>query len=552
MGWIYRLAYFTLAWIGSDDGYASNDEDGEQALSLFYEIRTSLDPFPTQQAQLHPGPFLIQPLPALPPSKYDFKISLVDHIEHPELVAASDIIQKFLMREYWSRMWIIQEYVLSKQIYIMCGKRIIPGTYMDTLIRTDFITKMTNWQYKIPESPVKTNVHDLSSHMNHPRTQKCTTVLRLREDWEFVSKQDAAQLSLCDILFEIHRRGPGHDIPIVTHVTDPRDAIFGALGLASDEKELGIIPDYSITCARLFVQTSRAFIFKQQKLWIITHSQYENRRRDIPSWCPDWSQPFPPRNILLESWESDGMSLKYQSQIFGYEALAPTTPGIKLDYEADRTFDLRGMAPGIADDTVLVVRGIIVDKITIITFLNDWDSYWPWMKNIIELILGHEFSLDDCSRQVLSRAVKIAVMEGMPWLPKHAAAAKMFCPEKCLNEEYAIEVCLNLLKHGFSHHSNVIAFRAPHDEYYFVAACLYQNKERRSFATTMGRIGLGLPCTEEGDTVAIIFGVRVPLILRQSATDRARWKVVGPAYVEDMMFGEAMDLQLPEQLFYLE
>ncbi|KAK5696949.1 hypothetical protein LTR17_024144 [Elasticomyces elasticus] len=60
---------------------------------------------------------------------------------------------------------------------------------------------------------------------------------------------------------------------------------------------------------------------------------------------------------------------------------------------------------------------------------------------------------------------------------------------------------------------------------------------RRIFVTTLGRLGLGPGVMQSGDVVTLLRGVRSPMILRPLSN--GRYQLVGEAYVDGIMFGEA-------------
>jgi hypothetical protein len=61
---------------------------------------------------------------------------------------------------------------------------------------------------------------------------------------------------------------------------------------------------------------------------------------------------------------------------------------------------------------------------------------------------------------------------------------------------------------------------------------------RKPFVTKKGHLGLGFDHLEPGDAVAVLIGCQVPFVLRKSVG--GRYKIVGEAYVDGIMDGEAM------------
>lgn len=61
---------------------------------------------------------------------------------------------------------------------------------------------------------------------------------------------------------------------------------------------------------------------------------------------------------------------------------------------------------------------------------------------------------------------------------------------------------------------------------------------RKPFVTKKGHLGLELDHVEPGDAVAVLIGYQVPFVLRKSVG--GRYKIVGEAYVDGIMDGEAV------------
>lgn len=68
---------------------------------------------------------------------------------------------------------------------------------------------------------------------------------------------------------------------------------------------------------------------------------------------------------------------------------------------------------------------------------------------------------------------------------------------------------------------------------------------RRLFITDTGHIGLGPQSSRESDSICVLSGSRMPMILRPAAAD---FEVVGPGYIDDMMQGEVAASISEEQI----
>lgn len=72
----------------------------------------------------------------------------------------------------------------------------------------------------------------------------------------------------------------------------------------------------------------------------------------------------------------------------------------------------------------------------------------------------------------------------------------------------------------------------------YEARYIYTCRNRRIFRTKRGYYGLGPACMQVGDIAVVLFGGRVPYILRSMPTDFA---FLGESYIDDIMHGQVFD-----------
>ena len=154
---------------------------------------------------------------------------------------------------YFSRMWAIQEVILAKSISLVCGATSVPSSRIDRQLRR--IAKLgygPSW-------------------------------LRFAQDNHGVPEDDLlpllvrTRLSMC---------------------SDPRDKVFGLLGLIRYASIAGLTPDYSLSVRQVYTGIASFIIFNQGRVDILRHSgrcsQDDGEERwGLPSWVPDWSRPPP-------------------------------------------------------------------------------------------------------------------------------------------------------------------------------------------------------------------------------------------------------------------
>jgi len=74
-----------------------------------------------------------------------------------------------------------------------------------------------------------------------------------------------------------------------TDATDPRDKIYGILGLSWDfSSGSGFVPDYKLTVREVYISAVIEHIKKHDNLDILGYCGYSAGGLNLPSWVPDW------------------------------------------------------------------------------------------------------------------------------------------------------------------------------------------------------------------------------------------------------------------------
>jgi hypothetical protein len=175
------------------------------------------------------------------------------------------IEEHMLARPWFTRLWVLQELVLSKDPWIQIGK---------TRVRWDpfceYVLKQQN-----PAAPNNGGLQLLVG-MNQSRK----TFQNSRNEG---FKAKGGQL-FADILST--RRALG--------ATDPRDLIYGHLGLV-DSVTRSVFPiDYEKTLAEVFEDFAKFYVSSCRDISILSYvegADGKSRRPGLPSWVPDWTPP---------------------------------------------------------------------------------------------------------------------------------------------------------------------------------------------------------------------------------------------------------------------
>lgn len=163
-----------------------------------------------------------------------------------------DEIRELMCRPWWSRVWIIQEAVLARKLKILCGdwevewERLIAETKEENIaVKQVALTRIMH-----PEllSFADSTFDDINF---------------MRQKWSESSTGNAGN-NLYDLLYRLRRLA----------CTDPRDRIFGFLGLLPPETGSILDPDYSRPVTEIYTRFCRAVILKMGTLDIINCVRY--------------------------------------------------------------------------------------------------------------------------------------------------------------------------------------------------------------------------------------------------------------------------------------
>lgn len=190
---------------------------------------------------------------------------------------APHLLDPFFARPYFSRVWVVQEVALSKSIAVVCGDTAVEWT---GLMQGEYLRQ----------------IYTSSYYETFP------TLFRLgRQHYLGVATlQDALSLGRS------------------CNASDPRDKVFGLLGIVSEESRLPA--NYSLSTAEVYTQIVMHLLKDQQWgldviLGNLCHRSHESRVqiKDLPSWVPDWNQCAP---TFLERVPRALEFLAYQEPIF--------------------------------------------------------------------------------------------------------------------------------------------------------------------------------------------------------------------------------------------
>ncbi|GAB1212282.1 hypothetical protein ATERTT37_001416 [Aspergillus terreus] len=158
----------------------------------------------------------------------------------PYSTAEWTAINAFLHRDWFSRVWVVQEIQLATDAVLQCGFAQMSWSHFRRAV-------VLLWGKQDP--------------------CPCLSRHRLSFIERLANPEEAAQT--------------------------PRDRIYGALGLFPDDFQLKVSPQYSLPVGDVYLAFVRTHVEHVQRLELLKNCQLHGRTTDAPSWVPDFSSKFP-------------------------------------------------------------------------------------------------------------------------------------------------------------------------------------------------------------------------------------------------------------------
>jgi hypothetical protein len=404
-------------------------------------------------------------------------------------------------REWFSRVWIIQEAILARSILVQCGSKIVEfdelvGFY--NLLRETQLTDDAIYEHKI----------DFSTGVNGIALLAIISGLR-----SWLANGTKIRLK---VLLDISRR---------SQATEHIDKVYGMMGLMDEDTRCQITADYSLESRRDFwkVYTDIGKIhLKQFGLTLLDGTPSDQRHPDLPSWCPDFRYETSQNSLGLSY--SAGMA----------------------ESDEDWSAQLESVIVK-AGSPVVTFRGLRMDKV------NEVVNLTPKAITNLErsarkaaLVLKCEEECSALSRKIFDFDKEVPT-EYITTLVTGLHADRSFYPSEELREDYK-----NTMKwYQFISDGNLNAPEFKHPDF-LVSVARYRSAMSIAwqgavfFSTEGGHIGIGEKSLQQGDEICVFFGAHVPYVLRRNA-DGVFYTFVGAAYVSGLMTGEAFKSRNPRQ-----
>ena len=574
MDQVYLKAAFTLIWLGREDSYTKT------AVSTIYKIVSMGERFVNSDIM----PYSV--------SDRDAYIKAgVPYISGGEWEALAALFQ----RQYFRRLWVVQENVLSKTVICYCGTVKIPFEKFGTAAQ---LLEYRNQQMGFPPSSMYVPLNEAVRSIEKSVAQLV--------DWKGILQYDVKAKKL----------GQFNEETLILHTwtyraTDPRDKIYGLYGLVSRHSSTPMEwkVDYKKSTEQVFAEASKRIMIDSGELkWLCLVFDHSKRQiATLPSWVPDYSLPF--TTMRCASYRAAGKFL-VPSPLFSLSEPwnQLTIHGVRIDTvirtgttTAGATDHHRFFDPSWIELALLIpskyqhtnqprsealwrtlcmnqnlkqvppapphYRSGFHDMIARMLVRVAWREayisrqkpelgYSLSLKHAVDFVLQmwsrppySDLSIDFIERDFSSPSHKLYDQNHQCL---HATLLKVHVLSMIEGHDACTPALEHLLEAEKILDAREVGRQDPVIELYspkrsvseFVTSCQTTVGGRRLFVTSRRFLGLGPRGMKEGDGVWVLPGTGALFILRQrddSDSNDKRYMLIGEAYVHGLMDGEAVD-----------
>ena len=502
MGDIYKVATKVFAWLGpaADDsdlamdtlGSLGRDAINAGILDIRRDVNAKLwDPDP--QGLLTS---IRQPI-------VDLSKTIGFDLPHTAIKSLTE-------RGYWTRTWIVQEFSLANDLVIVCGSKRLPVVQFMAAYLFIGMNRVI-----IGKSVSAIDVMDpvrgppLISFFQTAHSGAPSKMVGSRRRYKQQTADHHSSMMELLILFSTSLKA-----------TDPRDKIYGFLGLAPDYQKLNIQVDYDKSPHEVFTDAARALL-QHNYTDILAWCQFPKDQPNLPSWVPDFSSTFREpygsykcRQLMEPLFSASGsrdVHISPENSI--KESSTITMSGLTLD-----TINERGSVLENDDPQVVTL------------FLNEIARY--------------------CTQaQRAPRPISQAPQFWSEALWRIPCADQEFHAAGRRRAELAAQSGFHEMIARYNNETSAYedpVRTAAFTGYHTALQYLYG---LRPFISMHGYVGLAPKHALPGDKICVIFGAIVPFVLRKMPGKG--FELMGEAYVHGVMDGEAMDMGLNEEDFCL-
>jgi hypothetical protein len=460
-------------------------------------------------------------------------------------------LHDLMQRDYWSRVWIIQELVLgSSSVVLRCGDQCLdwPSFCIG-------LTFLSEYLWEVKDLLLRRDLNlTPQARLNNPVWLTTSLHLIIKDLWPLSKKQGekprTSWLDFNRLLVLANSANCG----------DVRDKVYGLVGMMDPAISQHLVPDYRSSPGRVFERVARVYIETYNNLEPVLEGNPWGTWFS-PTWAATWDWNGRLRYNRSETkfwghfWEKTNSSPQSPAEPYGASAYS----------KAQYAFS--------ADGQLLQCGGFILDKISGLGAREA--GYFGWPKHSIVLAEHRTSAYGDeagIRKALYTALVADRVDKGRKAEDRHAAIFNLpssFSKAKPQFDELGWKWLGDQQGYYFrwegwlqanrdftlwghklgDFFDDTISSDASEYDFTEVYCGVDRTAKGRRFMTTengylgwcpSNMYGQDSDQTLKGDLIVILFGCSMPVVIRPCGE---YFKVVGGAYVQGFMDGEAMRIE---------
>lgn len=414
-------------------------------------------------------------------------------IRDPESLDQLYGICRLFSRDYWSRVWVVQEVFSAKAILVRCG------------------SDSVEWQILLGVQIMLRDTYDgLLSEIfrQHP-------AMRGYISWH-------GPLALRLVYGEQPTGPPDLFEMLIKHAskqaTDARDKIYAFIGISSERDALQI--DYSSSVRQVYMNLVYSIAKSSKSLDVICALPRGTNKHGLPSWVPDWS--------MKRCYAEDSFTDHHRS-LYKVYASGSTRAQVEFDLDEGAMFASGGVIDTIRHLGEPCKMNVADDFDLASAAFLDWWTIWKSLHG--ESVLAQEtFIRTLCMNRI-----------GPHHLDKNFTKRKLLQwvlgAFSTVALEHRPEVGLDTVLLALAEQHDWEAYPAQQTRGMVWVSTIASNMLDRRFSVSLSGIAGLVPYeTAEGDKICVFLGCSLPVILRPL---RDHYAFIGSAYIDGYMAGEA-------------
>lgn len=473
---IYKKAQYVAIWMGPEG------DDSDLATALLQDVATA--------AQTEAG-------------RVQVKSILFSRAQDQSLPAVAALFE----REYWNRLWIVQEIFNAASIYVYCGSsKPLPWAVYQTASRVF-------QQYKRDLEDFLPRRHSIVSRKQYSYSQilAYSGPGSLPELDSLVSLGDEA---LLEVLRACRRKLS----------SDPKDKVFGILGVLGKEVREEFAIDYGKSVKEVFTDVVDFLLTTTDHLDVICeaiHFPVHIPSANLPTWVPDWSH-IPATSAISLSPGTD------------FAASGDAKAKYKFLGERRNQLEISAIPLGSISWHGITVGTLCTLGDYLMAFLN-------WRALLLQ-DLGSKAGRNNLTTSIQEEFCETICFCRIP--PEWKDRSRQEWMEACFHV-FACLIherlpCL-AIDDQLAYYAELDVGLRPEANRGFLRDHFESRMMGRCFClTSEGRMGLGTGFMDPKDEVVVPLGCSTPVLLRPEG-NRGEYRFVGDIYVDGYMHGKAVE-----------